>query len=103
MTGDTVTRIGDAARASRDVELLGRPEDLARELSAFARDAAVLSSDRERLIELYEKQWVAIYDGEVRAHARGLPALLARVDRLGLPRARTIVRYIDRNERTMIL
>lgn len=83
--------------------LLGNPDELAQQLKAFARDAEVFSSAREHLIAKYPKQWVAVYDGKVQATSSTLPKLLQMLDRLKVSRDRAIVRFIDRNERTMIL
>lgn len=83
--------------------LLGDPAEVARELELFAQDAALFSSDRDHLVETYAMRWVALYDGSVRADAPTLPRLLARVDALGIPRERAVVRFIDKNEPTMIL
>lgn len=83
--------------------LLGNPDELALQLEAFARDAEVFSSALEHLIAKYPKQWVAVYDGKVQATSPTLPGLLETLDHLQVPRDRAIVRFIDRNERTMIL
>jgi len=84
-------------------EIIGEPDELVRELTAYAEDAMIFSSEREHLIAKYEKQWVGVYGGAVRASARQLSTLLRRLDQQDIPRGRAIVRYIDRNERTMIL
>ena len=84
-------------------QLIGNPADIDRELQGFRKSARILSSHHPRLIDRYQKKWVAIYDGRTRAHGRTLQATLQLIDRKGLPREHTIVRYIDRNQRTMIL
>ena len=82
---------------------LGNPEDIDRELQIFRKSARALSSHYPRLIDRYQKKWIAIYDGRPIAEGRTLQATLQEVDRKGLPREHVIVRYIDRNQRTMIL
>jgi hypothetical protein len=82
---------------------LGNPADVDRELQSFRRSAKVLSSHHPRLIDRYQKKWVAIYNGRTRAQGRTLQSALRQIDRKGLPRAHVIVRYIDKNQRTMIL
>ena len=82
---------------------LGNPADIDRELQSFRKSARVLSSHHPRLIDRYQKKWVAIYDGRTRAQGRTLQSALRQIDRKGLPREHVIVRYIDRNQRTMIL
>lgn len=82
---------------------LGNPADIDRELQSFRRGAKVLSSEHPRLIDRYPKQWVAVYRGKVKAHGRTFRSVLQQIDQKGLPREHIIVRYIDKNQRTMIL
>jgi hypothetical protein len=83
--------------------LIGDPRDVEREMEEFRENAKRLSSHHERLIEEYPKQWVAIFENEVRARASTLRGLVKEIETLGLPRRRVVVRYIDKEERTMIL
>jgi hypothetical protein len=93
-----------AKRFNGDVrDLIGDPKQVARELRGFQKTAQVLSSRYPRLVERYPRQWVAVHDGTVKAHAKTLDALLKQVDRKRLPRGQIIVRYIDKTQRTMIL
>ena len=100
-----VTEMAETRAVDPQVVLdqLGNPADVDRELQRFRRAARIFSSQRPRLIDRYAKQWVAVHDGKVRARARTFAAALAQVDKLGLPRENVIVRFIDRNQRTMIL
>ncbi len=82
---------------------LGNPADLDRELESFRRSARVLSSHHPRFIGRYQKKWVAVYDGKTKAQGRTLQSIWRQLDKQGLPREHIIVRYIDRNQRTMIL
>ncbi len=82
---------------------LGNPADIDRELQRFRRSAKALSSSHPRFIDLYQKKWVAVYDGKTKAHGRTLQSVWRQIDKKGLPREHIIVRYIDRNQRTMIL
>ena len=91
-------RRGPEARA-----LIGDARQVERELGAFSEAAHILSSRHPRLIEQYPEQWVAVYDRQVQASARTLVSLMAQLDRKELPKDRVIVRYIDKNQRTMIL
>jgi hypothetical protein len=85
------------------MKMLGNPAELAKELRSFRKAARVLSSDHPRLIIKYPKQWVAIYRGSVTAHSATLDSVLKKLQEKGIPKEQTIVRYIDRNRRTMIL
>ena len=85
------------------LEQLGDPRDVERDLRSFRRTARVLSSSHPRLIDRYPKQWVALYRGRVRASGSTFTSVMAQIDKKGLPREHIIVRFIDRNQRTMIL
>jgi len=93
----------EAKAKAHIIEQLGSPKDVDRELQSFRRAARVLSSNHPRLIDLYPKQWVAVHRGKVRASGKTFRSVMTRVDEKGLPRDSIIVRYIDRNHRTMIL
>ena len=93
----------DAKTKARVMEQLGSPKDVDREIQSFRRAARVLSSNHPRLIDLYPKRWVAVHRGKVRATGKTFRSVITQVDRKGLPRGSVIVRYIDRNQRTMIL
>lgn len=85
------------------LEQLGDPKDVERDLRSFRSTARVLSSSHPRLIDRYPKQWVALYRGRVRASGSTFASVMAQIDKKGLPREHVIVRFIDRNQRTMIL
>ena len=83
--------------------MIGDPKALNRELSEFRRTTRLLSADRPRLIDKYHKKWVALSNGEVKASGDTLDEVLAELDNHGVSRRGLIVRYIDRELRTMIL
>lgn len=85
------------------LQILGDPAEIDLSLTAFRKSAQVLSSEHPRMIDQYAKQWVAIYDGEVRAQASTFLALMNQAEKNGLRREQLVVRFIDRNRRTMIL
>jgi len=82
---------------------LGNPVEIDQELQSFRRGAKVLSSKHPRLIDRYPKKWVAVYRGKVEAHGRTFRSVLQQIEQKRLPREHIIVRYIDKNQRTMIL
>jgi hypothetical protein len=92
-----------AASQKAILELVGNPKRLDRELSAFRRSARAFSSQHPSLIEKFPKQWVAVHRGKVRAKATTYNALMRQVEKNKLPREHIMVRYIDKNARTMIL
>ena len=87
--------------AQRILAAIGDPKKVDAELQEFRKSAEVFSSNRPRLIDKYAKRWVAVLDGEVKADAESFQALLKKADAAGLPRSRIMVRYIDRELRTV--
>ena len=81
----------------------GTVEIIDRELRLFAEAAQVLSSDHPRLINEHPLQWVGVFDGRVAASAQTLSSLMAQLEGGGIPPKHTIVRFIDKDERTLIL
>lgn len=84
-------------------QLIGEPKTVSKELQNFRRSARLLSSHQTRLIELYPKQWIAVLDGKVRANARTFHSLMRQIDKRQVPRIRVFVRFIDKNQRSLIL
>ena len=78
-------------------------EDIAEGLREFSRSAERLSNDQPRLINDYPSQWVGVYRGEVSATANDLSSLMDELARRGIPHGDTIVRLIEKNQRTLIL
>ena len=79
------------------------PADIARGLREFSKSAEMLSNDRPRLVNEHPLQWVGVYRGEVSAKADDLPSLMKELERRGIPLGDTIVRFIEKNQRTLIL
>ena len=78
-------------------------KDIARELTEFTEAAKVLSSDHPRLIDEHPLQWVGVYHGRVAASAPSLKSLMDALAEKGVPAERAIIRFIDKEERTLIL
>jgi len=84
-------------------QIIGDPKQLDQELQDFKKQAKLFSSHRARFIDRYAKQWIAVSDGKVRARGRTLGSVIRQLETKGLPRERTLIRYIDKNMRTLIL
>ncbi len=84
-------------------DLIGDPQKVAEDLQAFAKTAQLLSSRYPRMVERYPDQWIALHSGKVRAHGDSLDAVLRELDAMGLSRDQAIIRFIDKEPRTMIL
>ena len=80
-----------------------KPAEIADGLRRFRRSAKILSSSRKHLIKDYDGKWVAVYEGDVKLAAKTLPELLRRMDEQGISRRDSIVRFIERDRRTLIL
>ena len=80
----------------------GSPDRIGAELAAFSGAAAVLSSDRPRLIETSPMQWVGVFNGAVAATAPDLDCLMTKLNEAGAPPSHTIVRFIDKAEKTFL-
>jgi len=84
-------------------QLIGDPAALARDLQAFQKSANEFSGNGNDLIRKHRKKWIAVYEGKIEAEAPTLNTLLTQIDAKGIPRGSTMVRYIDRNNRVLIL
>ena len=83
--------------------IIGDPKQIDEELSQFRETTKMLSSQSPRMIEEYPHQWVALYGDEVKANGSTLRVVLNAIDEQGLPKGQVIVRFIEKNHRTMIL
>lgn len=84
-------------------EWLGAPVDeVVDSLDDFTNSSALLSGDPD-LAEKYAQKWVGVCSGEVIAYEDELADLFSVLDREGIPRSRTVVRFIEREQRTLIL
>ena len=92
-----------SAKSKAILEQIGDPRVINEELESFRDAARTLSSKHPRMIDKYPKQWIAVYRGKVRAQGSTFWSLMDEVDKKKLPREQVIVRYIDKNLRTMIL
>lgn len=78
-------------------------KEIDRDLQSFRKSAEVLSSSRRRLINKYEGQWVAVYDGDVVASEANVKGVKAALVKAGIAPESAIIRFIEKNRRTMIL
>ena len=79
------------------------PKKIARELRAFSRTARIFSSNEQRLLKKYPKQWVALYGGKVCASAKSLDEVLSKLKQQGVPANQALVWYMDTSGRKLIL
>ena len=84
-------------------QLGGIPEEVATDLRAFSETARALSDEQENLIGNHSLQWVGIYEGKVSASSNTLTSLMGSLESQGIPANKAIVRFIERNQSTLIL
>jgi hypothetical protein len=90
--------------AKKKAEYLGvSPKKIAQDLRAFTRTARVVSSNERQLLKKYSKQWIAVYNGKVRAAAKSLDGVISKLEKQGLPANESIIRYMDTSGRRLIL
>ena len=82
---------------------LGNPQKIVEGLQRYRKSALVLSKQRPRMIKDHPQEWVALFDGEVRASDKSFDKLMGEIDKQGIPRGEVLVRFIDRSERIKIL
>ena len=85
------------------LSLIGDPKQVARDLQRFRKNTRTVESTHPKLVDTYPDKWVAVYEGKVRAHSTTFSSLMVAMERQGLPRKDVIVRYIDREERILIV
>ena len=90
--------------AKKKTEYLGAPpKKIARDLRAFSRTARFFSTNEGRLLKKYPRQWVAVYDGKVRASAKTLDEVISKLEKQKLPPNESIISYMDTSGRKLIL
>jgi hypothetical protein len=82
--------IGDATTFQRDMAL-------------FKKSCAYFDAHHDELLGAYPEEFIGIFDGEVRAHATELSAMLAQLDAQSIPRATTYTEFITATPRAAIL
>ncbi len=82
---------------------IGDPKKVDRELQEFDKTARLFLSQESTMLDRYPDEWVAFHGGEVRAHGPSLDSVLRQIDEAGLQRQQTLVRFIDKEPRKMIL
>jgi hypothetical protein len=81
----------------------GSAAQIERDLRGFREAASVLSSDHPRMIDDHPLQWIGVYEGKVAATGRSLKSLMSQLRKRAIPPEETIIRFIDREERALIL
>ena len=94
------------AHYTRDevLELFGGSiSDLTSKLTQFSTSAERLSSDHPRLVNAYPMKFVGIFNDEISAVADDFDSLCAQLQDKQIPIEQTVIRFIDKEERTILL
>jgi hypothetical protein len=78
------------------------PAKIHQSIVEYSNSARLLSTD-PFLVKRYENKWIGIYKGTVRVVADTLPALTYAIDNESIPPQETIIRHMDKEEKTLIL
>ena len=81
----------------------GSASEIAQELSSYREAAQALSSDRPRMIDEHPLQWIGVYKGNVVASGRSLKSVMAQLRKKAVPPESALIRFIDRDEKALIL
>jgi hypothetical protein len=84
-------------------ELMGDPDQNARDSQAANVNFRAMAAQWDTLVKKYPDKFIAFYQGKVRASSVDLMRLLARMDKLGVPRRGTIVHFVNAHPGNMIL
>ena len=82
---------------------MGGAQEIHIGLRQFTSRVRAFDAQRVQLTKKYPNKWIAMYNGEVAATADSLENLLKEMDRLGIPREESIVKFMDTERRTLIL
>jgi len=93
----------DRKREDAILSIIGDPKLIRKEMADFRRTARKFSSKKLHLVSKYRKQWVAAFEGEVVAHAASMSGLLRILEEKHIPREKTMIRFIDKAPRKLIL
>ena len=90
--------------APYDEALLGGDAtSIARQLEVFSENARSLSSNRQRLIEEHARHWVGVVSGTVAATGETIEQVISELKDRGFNPDDAIIRFIDREQKTLIL
>jgi hypothetical protein len=86
------------------LELLGgSAAQIGENLGQFRKSAQLLSSDEQGVVDDYQLQWIGVYQGKVVASGETLESLMSQLQRNNIPSQDTLIRFVDKEERVLIL
>ena len=85
------------------MECRGTEMQVEQELERFNADGDYLQEHREELLREHPDRWVAVYNQQVVAVAKGIKALIKQLERKGVKPGRAYCKYLTENEPILIL
>jgi len=76
----------------------GGLEEFKRKRDQFSHDLAYFDKNREKLLEIYDENWIAVYESEVVAHSKRYNDMLAQIEKKGLPEEQLVIKYLSSRE-----
>lgn len=64
----------------------------------FGRDLAYVDTNRDKLLEIYNEKWIAVYQSELISHGKNYHNVLAEVKRKGLPEEQVVIKFLSSRE-----
>ena len=84
-------------------QLGGTPREIADELREFSATARVFSDEKQDLINKYPSKWIGVYKSEVVGASTHLNVLMSQLAKKNIPASDTVLRFISKTQRTLIL
>ncbi len=94
--------MGTRLTEAEGLELIGNPEQLARELDAFSRAEQFFWGNHDRFLREHPDKWVAIHGDDVLV-ADTLERVLAELDRSGIRRGQAFVEFVTTSDQVLVL
>lgn len=74
---------------------VGGLDEFKRKREQFSRDLAFIDENRDKLLENYNENWVAIYNSEVVAHGKDYNNVLSQLEKKGMPVGQIPIKFLS--------
>lgn len=91
------------AREKEALREAGTPAEIRDRTALYGKTVTQLSSQMHELIKKYPKEWVAMKDDTVVCHSKSLTKLTADCRKKGVSLRDVAIRFLDTEERIMVL
>ena len=78
-------------------------QEAVRRFKDFTKSTRMVASNRQRLIEEYESQWIGAYRGKIVANADTMDELYEKLKEKGIPPEDTFVDFMTKEKRMLLL